>query len=566
IRRDLGAIIEAGIKCVQPSAILPKKIKYDGRATLTIKDVKYRINNNVHIIGWGKEAVMTSTTFERMLGKQVKRGFMVVPRRSISLMWSYPAAFPKLDSRITFIEAGTDGQPDEKTVEITRKIANYCKRLKKCDLLIVMLSRDVDDLLCCPRDTITLKNKLRVLNRLKATNATPEEINIVRNKLSAIRGGDLARQAYPAKVVTLVMSDVSAEPSEQLGGGPCVYDPKNRRALAILAKYELVDKVSQSVRELLGEFNPRISAADGRLDERKRYKFVQQCVLACNDDALEGMATQVLKLGLSPIRLNPTGAGTVDEFAQEYAKIASLMILAAEGKITKLEMYEQMKESPVCPLTDRQVWEMFPTGDKWGLGLCLVLGGRPTVRLGVRPGKGGPNQELALRFALYWYTRTRQYPILRGYTVWFAGGSSRGKDGNTGAAGAFGYRSLATDVHPEYEKACNVHRAALLEWRRLIEGKHGESEIAEAGRAVRDTEEMRERYATVLPERILQENNANLFFSCVNKGDELLQLKGADYYALADIGDLHVIRIARYQCNCSGACHVDEDGIRADRD
>lgn len=83
---------------------------------------------------------------------------------------------------------------------------------------------------------------------------------------------------------------------------------------------------------------------------------------------------------------------------------------------------------------------------------------------------------------------------------------------------------------------------------------------------MRDAEEAREGYAAILPERILQEGNVNLFFSCVNKGDELLQLKGADYYAPADIGDLHVIRIARYQCNCSGACHMDEDGIRADRD
>lgn len=142
----------------------------------------------MHIVGWGKEVVMMSSAFERMIGKQLKKGFIVVPRKSISMMWSFPEAFPKLDSRITFVEAGTEGQPDQKAIEISRKIANYCKRLKKRDLLIVMLSRDLDDLLCCPRDPITLRDKLRVLNRLKAANATLEEINIVRNKLSAIRG------------------------------------------------------------------------------------------------------------------------------------------------------------------------------------------------------------------------------------------------------------------------------------------------------------------------------------------------------------------------------------------
>ncbi|XP_011878395.1 PREDICTED: glycerate kinase-like [Vollenhovia emeryi] len=472
------------------------------------------------------------------------------------MMWSFPDAFPKLDSCITFIEAGTEGQPDEKTIEITRKIANYCKRLRKRDILIVLLSRDLDELLCCPRDTITLRDKLRVLNRLKAANATLEEINIVRNKLSAIRGGDLARLAYPAKVITLYTSDLSAmtnEPSTQLGGDPCTYDPKDRRALDILTKYGLIDKVSQSVRKLLWEFGPLITGVDAQLDEKKRYKFVQQYMIAHSADAVECMAAEALKLGLSPLKLNFTCGGTVEEFAQEYAKIASLMILAVENKITKLEMYEQMKESPVCPLTDREVWEMFPTKDKWGLGLCLLLGGRPTVHLGEHPGKGGPNQELALYFSLYWYMRTKQYPILRGYTVWFLGCSSYGKDGNTNAAGAFGYKSLATDVYPEYEKARSVHKAAFLKWRRLAEDKQNESEIAEARQAAEDAEETMKRYAAILPEQVLKGNNTNLFFSSINDGDELLQLRSKNYYALVDVGDLHVIRIARFQCNCTTA-------------
>lgn len=277
---------------------------------------------------------------------------------------------------------------------------------------------------------------------------------------------------------------MSGEPSTQLGGGPCIYDPKDERALAILTKYRLVDKVSQSVRELLGGSNPR-TAADTQLDEKKRYKFVQQYVIACNADAIECMAAKALKLGLSPLKLNFTYSGTVvEEFAQEYVKIASLMILAVENKITKLEMYEQMKESPVCPLTDQKVWEMFPTKDKWGLGLCLLLGGRPTVHLCEHPGKGGPNQELALYFSLYWHMRTKQYPILRGYTVWFLGGSSYGKDGNTNAAGAFGYKSLATDVYSEYEKARSVHEAALLKWRGLAKDKQNESEIAVRATAI----------------------------------------------------------------------------------
>ncbi|EFN86137.1 Glycerate kinase [Harpegnathos saltator] len=444
---------------------------------MTIKNVKYKIKNNLHIVGWGKEAGIMSTALERIVGKQLKEGFIVVPRKSISTMWSYPEAFPKLDSRINFVEVGMNGLPDGGTVDIARKIANYCKRLKKRDLLIVMLSRDSNDLLCCPRDTITLRDKLRVLNRLKAANATLVEINIVRNKLSAIRGGDLARLAYPAKVITLFTSDVSAEPPEHLGGGPCVYEPKDQGALTVLTRYKLLDQVSQSIREALGAPKPA-TAADGRLNENGRYSFVEQYVIACNEDAMERMATQVLRLGLSPMKLKSTCSGTVDELAQEYAKIASLMILTAERKITRLELYEQMTESPVCSLSD-QMWELFLTDDKWALGLCLLLGGRPAVHLdGAHSGKSGPNQELALRFSLYWCMRTKQYPILRGYTVWFLGGSSYGRDGNTSAAGAYGYKSLAEDVYSEYEKARSAHKAALRKLRKLVEDKQSGSEIA----------------------------------------------------------------------------------------
>lgn len=256
-----------------------------------------------------------------------------------------------------------------------------------------------------------------------------------------------------------------------------MHDPKDQRALAIVTKYKLLDKVSQSVREVLWETKPRKTAADARVDQQTGYKFVQQFVMASNADAMECMATEVFRLGLTPLKLNSTCSGSVDKLAQEYARLASLLILTLENKITRSEMYEQMKGSPVCPSNEQTVWEMIPTRDTWSLGLCLLLGGRPTVQLCERPGKNGPNQELALRFSLYWSVRTEEHPILRGYTVWFVGGSSRGRDGNTRAAGAFGYRSLATDVHSEYEKASDTYDAACRKWKLALQDKQSESEI-----------------------------------------------------------------------------------------
>ncbi|XP_033202006.1 glycerate kinase [Bombus vancouverensis nearcticus] len=564
IRDDLSQIAETGIRCVYTSMIIPEKIKYDGRSILSIKGVRYRLKNNLHMVGWGKEAVTMSAAFERVVGKHLKKGWMVVPRKSIFMMWSYPEAFPPLDSRISYVEAGTDGQPDEKSVIETRRILNYCKKLKKKDLLIVMLSQGIDDLLCLPRETITLRDKLRVLNRLKAADATPEEINTVRNKLSAIRGGDLARMAYPARVITLITSDVSAEPMSQLSGGPCVYDPKGEKALAVLEKYKLLDRISLSVRDLIEETVPWAMAADKQLDADKHYKFVHRYVIACNADAMECMATEAFKKGLFPVKLNSTCLGDIQEFAREYVKITSLMILAVEGKINKLEMFLEMRDSPICPLTDEKVQEIFPAKDKWGLGMCLLLGGRPTVNLCSKPGQGGPNQELALYFSLYWYLRTQQYPILREYTVWFLGGSSYGKDGNTEAVGAFGYNSLGTNVYPEFEKAQSMYQSAHTKWWKLKEERRFESKIAEAQKEMLELKGVRNKYAAILPGRVLAENNTNLFFLNINGEDELLELKTGNYYTFTNVGDLHIIRIARFQCICDGVCHGHQEKVCAD--
>jgi len=68
-----------------------------------------------------------------------------------------------------------------------------------------------------------------------------------------------------------------------------------------------------------------------------------------------------------------------------------------------------------------------------------------------------------------------------------------------------------------------------------------------------DAEETMKRYAAILPEQVLKENNMNLFFSSINDGDELLHLRNKNYYTLVNVGDLHVIRIARFQCNCTMA-------------
>ncbi|XP_066591895.1 glycerate kinase-like [Prorops nasuta] len=556
VRDDMGTVMETGVKGVYTHNILPEKIRFDGKQTMFIKDVKYKINKNLHVVGWGKEAISMSSALERILGKQIKKGFIVVPHGAIFNMWNYPDAFPILNSSIQYTEAGQNNLPDERTVRLNQAILQYCKKLKKKDILIVMIDKNVDDLLCCPREEITLKEKLRLLDRLKAIDATHDEITVVRNKLSMIRGGDLARMAFPAKVIILVTSDIYSEPTAMryLGGGPCHYDPKDLGALNVLSKYKFLDNISGSIRDVVEEVLPWTNAADKQLDENQKYKFTNQYVIASNRDAMDYMASKTLSFGYFPLKLNSTCLGTVELVAEEYAKLASLLILGVENKVSSGELYVRMKDSPVCPLTEDTVKEIFPAKDKWGLGLYLLLGGRPTVELCSHPGKGGPNQELALYFSQYWQNCVEENPILRNYTVWLLGGSSTGKDGNTSAVGAFGYKNISTDIYPVFKTLDSKYKSAHIRWWKLYTEKAKPYETRKARIESLDLGLQRNKYAGILPDKVLRENNTNIMFQAINYGDELFELKSGNYFTYSDVGDLHLIRIVRYQCFCDSNC------------
>lgn len=79
-----------------------------------------------------------------------------------------------------------------------------------------------------------------------------------------------------------------------------------------------------------------------------------------------------------------------------------------------------------------------------------------------------------------------------------------------------------------------------------------------------ELEGVRNKYAAILPGRVLAENNTNLFFLSINDEDELLELKTGNYYTFTNVGDLHIIRIARFQCICDGVCHGHQEKVCAD--
>lgn len=182
----------SGVEKVHAAGVLQDKIKFDPKSgTMTVSGKKYKLKKNVHLVGWGCEALMLAASFEKIVVNHLRKGWLVVPRRTIARTSMYPEWFPRLNTRISLAEAESYDTPDDACVRATKNIADYCKKLKKKDILIVALSPGGDDLLCLPKGTIGWREKMKLMDELRAAGATAREIGVIRKTFSAIRGNNL---------------------------------------------------------------------------------------------------------------------------------------------------------------------------------------------------------------------------------------------------------------------------------------------------------------------------------------------------------------------------------------
>ena len=139
--------------------------------------------------------------------------------------------------RIEVVEAAHP-VPDEAGRRAAQRIAELTQGLTRDDLVLCLMSGGASSLLAMPAEGITLEQKQAVNKALLKSGAAIDEMNCVRKHLSAIKGGRLAAMCAPARVVTLLISDVPGDAPEVIGSGPTVPDSTTcADALRILARY-----------------------------------------------------------------------------------------------------------------------------------------------------------------------------------------------------------------------------------------------------------------------------------------------------------------------------------------
>lgn len=299
------------------------------------------------VVGAGKAAASMAKQLEDHWGEPLEGQVIVPYGHGDACRW------------IEVIEA-SHPIPDDAGIDAAAAIFSSVSNLSTDDTVVCLLSGGGSSLLCLPADGVALAEKREITSHLLKSGAAIHEINCVRKKLSAIKGGKLAAAIAPAAVITLIISDVPGNDPSIVASGPTLTDASSpQEALDILERYNL--PISGTLRSAIEGSEPVIvNDSDVR-------------ILATSDDALLAAAAMAAGQDITPYSLGDL-TGDARLLAIEHAELA-LQIVAGNGPI----------EAP-CVLLSGGETTVNVRGDgrggrngEYALSLALALAGHPSV-------------------------------------------------------------------------------------------------------------------------------------------------------------------------------------------
>lgn len=381
---NTGLLIEifnAALAAVDPYRALLRFAKIEN-GSLHVGDAGFDLAafERIIVVGAGKATARMAQAAEALLGARISAGLIVVKdghRLPLTIIEQVEAAHPVPN------EAGEAG---------TKRILEMVQAADAKTLVICLLSGGGSALLVAPAEGMTLRDKQQATALLLQAGASIDELNAVRKHLSAVKGGRLAQAAYPAQMVTMILSDVIGDRLDVIASGPTAPDGSTfDDALAVIAKCGLREKMPPRVmahleRGARGQIPETVKDGDRCLDKTRNV------IVGALSLALDAAQEKSRQLGLATKIIGAELQGEARDAARFLAQSARATL----------------------------------AGLRAGERCCLLCGGETTVT--VRgTGKGGRNQELALAFAL-------EVEGLEGVSLLSAG--TDGGDGPTDAAGA----------------------------------------------------------------------------------------------------------------------------------
>ena len=334
----LTALFDAAVKAARPAEAVPKHLPEPPKGKTIV-------------VGAGKAAAAMARAVEDNWNGPLEG--LVVTR--------YGHALPEGQGpkSIEVVEAGHP-VPDEAGEKAAARILELAQGAGADDLLLCLISGGGSALLPLPAPGISLEEKKAVNEALLRSGATISEINCVRKHISAIKGGRLAAAAHPARVVSLIISDVPGDDPAVIASGPTAPDPTSLDdTVEILQRYG-IHETSHVLHQLerYGEETPKPGDS--------AFEKAENIVIARPQESLEAAARLAEKAGVAPVILADALEGEAREAARVLAAVAA-----------QVRRHGQPAKAPAV----------------------LLTGGETTVT--VRgDGRGGRNAEFALAAAI----------------------------------------------------------------------------------------------------------------------------------------------------------------------
>ena len=379
LRQSASAIWEAALDAANPSTCIRNRLQVSG-SVLSISGKKFDTEGRLIVIGAGKAAARMSQVVEEILGDRITAGLAVT---------KYDHRLPL--QRVRLVEAGHP-LPDANGVRAVRDMRELLSGLRPEDLVLCLISGGGSALWPAPTEGVTLEEKQQVTSLLLKAGANIRELNAVRKHLSEIKGGQLARWVSPARIVSLIMSDVIGDPLDFIASGPTAPDTTSfSDALGVVRKYG-VEIPSAALQRL--QDGARGKTPDTPKPGDSVFEKVANFVVANNRLLVDAAMRRAKDLGFKTLILSTEVEGEAKDVGSFFAAITREA--GASG-------------NPIRPPA------------------CILAAGETTVTVRGK-GLGGRNQEMALAWAIAMADRPAAPSC-------FASVATDGTDGPTDAAG-----------------------------------------------------------------------------------------------------------------------------------
>jgi glycerate-2-kinase len=399
-KRDLVEIFNDAIKAVSPSILVRGCVE-----GLNISHFK-----KIFLTGFGKASVQMAEAVEESIGMDLITEAIIITKyghikggnglqatsdeeNNENKIVTKDSLHVTRHSLLRIFEAGHP-VPDQNGLKATVEILRLVSSADKDTLVLCLISGGGSALLVSPYNGITLSDKQKVTELLLKAGVDINELNTVRKHISKVKGGRLAEAAYPAKVISLILSDVIGDRLDMIASGPTAPDQTTYAdALNVISKYGVLGRIPRGVMDVLEK------GREGKVPETPDknspvFRNVENIIIGNNLMALESAKRCAMRMGYE--------AEIITTNLKGEARDAGMWLASEARKFRSAEARKHKKP------------------------LCLISGGETTVTV-KGDGLGGRNMELALSFAM-------EIEGINGITLLSAG--TDGIDGPTDSAGA----------------------------------------------------------------------------------------------------------------------------------